>query len=142
MILVWSLDLNASLLHIRWNFKSPTLGTMQSGGGVGEAAAAALECEQRLRQLGYCARRIAALQHDDIGGMADGDPVIGRIHQPRRQARDHVETRAQIALTADLRNVGVEVRHADERAIAEWRKRVEYVVGGERTAHARSEQPM
>ena len=83
---------------------------------MAEAAAAALETERRLRQLGQRHGRIAAIQDDKVGGIADRHAVIHRIHQPRQQGRNHIEAGAQIARTAELRNVGIEVRHADERA--------------------------
>jgi hypothetical protein len=43
---------------------------VQRGGGMAEAAAAALETERRLRQLGHRHGRIAAIQDDKVGGMA------------------------------------------------------------------------
>jgi len=43
---------------------------VQRGGGMAEAAAAALGTERRLRQLGHRHGRIAAIQDDKVGGMA------------------------------------------------------------------------
>src|SRR5215471_19396174 len=110
------------------------LRSMDGGGGAREAAAAALETEQRLRDLGYGQGPIAAVENDQIGGVTDRHAVVRGVHQSRRQRRDHVETRFEIARAADLRDVSIEVRHADERAVAERRERIEHVVGRERTS--------
>src|SRR5262249_39510166 len=112
------------------------LRSMDGGGGVREAAAAALEAKQRLRDLGHGQGRLAVVENERGGGVADCHAVMRSIHQPRRQRRDHVETRFEVAHAADLRNVGIEIRHADERAVAERRERVKHVVGRERTSHA------
>jgi hypothetical protein len=49
----------------------------------------------------------------------------------RRQRRDKAEAGREICGPADLRDVGVEARHANEPAVAERRERIEYVVAGE-----------
>src|SRR5262249_54325649 len=112
------------------------LPSMDGGGGAREAAAAALETEQRLRDLGYGQGPIAAVENDKVGGVTDRHAVLRGVHQSRRPRREHVETRFEVARAADLRDVGIEVRHADERAVAERRERIEHVVGRKRTGHA------
>src|SRR5436190_15237717 len=76
-------------------WRTPVLRTMQHCRGAGEAAAAALEPEQGLRELGHCHGGIAAVEHNEIGGMASRNAVIGGVHEPRRQACHHVEARGQ-----------------------------------------------
>ena len=45
--------------------------------GAREAAAATLDAEQRLRELGHRHPAVAAVENHQIGGMADLDTVIG-----------------------------------------------------------------
>src|SRR5262249_52025651 len=109
---------------------------MEGGGGGREPAGAAFETEQGLRPPGYGRGPIAAVETAQMGGVTDRHAVVRGVHQSRRQRRDHVETRFEVARAADLRDVGIEVRHADERAVAERRERIEHVVGRKRTGHA------
>src|SRR5262245_66231555 len=82
------------------------LGSMDGGGGAREAAAAALETEQRLRDLGYGQDRIAAVDNDKVGGVTNRHAIMRGIHQPRRQRRDHVETCSETAAPPDFAEFG------------------------------------
>jgi hypothetical protein len=59
----------------------------------------------------------------------------GAFHQPRRQCRDEIEAGVEFA-DAGLGHVCVEVRHPQQRAVAERREGIEDVVGGDRAQHA------
>src|SRR6266487_5683953 len=52
------------------------LRSMDGGGGAREAAAAALETEQRLRDLGHGQGGIAAVENDQVGGVTDRHAVV------------------------------------------------------------------
>jgi hypothetical protein len=109
--------------------------------GMARGCGAALEAEQRLRGS---ATAIAGSRPSKRPGRPDCRPErrSPRIHQPRWQGRHHGEARAHLGLAPEMRDVGIEVGHADQRAVAERRERVEHVVGGERADDAVIEQPM
>ena len=68
--------------------------------------------------------------------MADRDAIVSVVQQPRRAHREHIEAGAQALDMADLQNVGMEVRHSDQRAIAVRREWVEDIVGRDRAIAA------
>ena len=59
------------------------------------------------------------IEHDKIGRLADGEAVILQPHHFGRPPRDHVEAFAHVGLFPDLTNIGVKVRHANLRAVAD-----------------------
>src|SRR5438270_9186118 len=64
---------------------------IKRGGGPVKAAPAPLEAEQRSSHFCDCSCPVAAVEHDEIRRLADGNAVIGSIHQLCRQRADHVE---------------------------------------------------
>ena len=79
---------------------------------------------------------LVGIEHDEVGGFADREAVIRKPHHLCRPPRHHVETLAHVGLLSDLANIGIEVRHAHLRAIAERRERVEDVVARQRAIDA------
>src|SRR6266851_3952450 len=65
----------------------------------------------------------------DVVRTAHRKAVIGEVEQSRGALGQHRETVAQPLGTIDLEDVGVEVRHADERAVAVRGRGVEDIVG-------------
>src|SRR5262249_61219733 len=68
------------------------LRSMDGGGGAREAAAAALETEQRLRDLGYGQGPIAAVENDQIGGGTRPPAPMGGGPHSRPAGRGQVAT--------------------------------------------------
>ncbi len=104
-----------------------------------EHLAAPLESHEHVRQFGERVRPAVGVEHDDVGGVADGDAVVFQVHQPRRQVGHEVEAGLEF-VDAGLRHIGVEIGHPQQRRVAERREGIEHIVGGDRTQHAMSDQ--
>src|SRR5262249_58667517 len=83
------------------------LRSMDGGGGAREAAAAALETEQRLRDLGYGQGPIAAVENDQIGGGGGPPPGGWGGRSSRRQRPGHVEKTRVVRRAAGPRDGGL-----------------------------------
>ena len=115
----------------------------RSSCGTGRRSTSAmLHPEQRAHEFGDRAGSIHAIEHDQIGRIADGDSVVRKFMSFAGKHRHHVETRCQFRRAADLGDIGVKVRHPDQRAIAERRERIEHVVARDRANDTIIEQPM
>src|SRR5450631_306601 len=117
-------------------------GPVDRGGRPRKAYPSTLHRQQRLRQFRDRRHPVGAIEHDDIGWIAGGNAVIPKPHQLCRQQRDHVQACLQFFGPSELRDIGIEVCHPQQRAIAERRKRIENVVGRKRTGDALAEQPV
>ena len=95
-------------------------------------ALAALEGGER--RADFCDGLLFALRVDDdhIRRIPDRDAIVLQVHQPRRAGGQHREGFGDALGVADLQHIGMQVRHADERAIAERRERIEDIVGRDR----------
>ena len=91
-----------------------------------------LEDGQRLGDLGD--RLLSGFRVDDrhISRMANRDPIVLQVHVPRRARGEHVEAVAHPRRMANLADIGMQVRHAHERAVPERREGVQDIVGRDR----------
>src|SRR5207248_8975434 len=58
------------------------------------------------------------IDDDDIGRVADGDPVIPEVEEPRGTLGKHREDFPQFRRLCDLQDIGMQIGHSDQRAIA------------------------
>ena len=98
------------------------------------------QAPERRRDLGDRGGRVRRVQQHEIRGVADCDAVIGQAHQPRRSLGYHGEAVGQLDRAADVADIGVEIGHAHQRAVAIGRERVEHVVGRDRAGDAAGRQ--
>jgi hypothetical protein len=77
--------------------------------------------------------RALRIEHDEIGGLTDSEPVVLEPEHLRGPPRHHVEALPHVGLLPDLTDVGVEVCHPHLRAVPERRERIQYVVARQRT---------
>src|SRR5215813_5335137 len=100
-----------------------------------------LEYRERLGDFGNRLFGAFSIDDDNVSRAANGKAIVGKIEQARGPIRGHFEARARPLGTSDVENVGVEVGHADERAVDIGGGGIEDVVRGERTIHpVRAEQ--
>ncbi len=107
---------------------------------AGKRGSSALDAPERLRNRGDRLRRTARVDADEIGWPANLDAVIVEPHQPRGSTRDHVEASGKIGRPRDMADIGIEVRHPDQRRITVGRERIEHIVGRDRAGDARLPQ--
>jgi len=67
---------------------------------------------------------------DEVHRFADYETVIGEADHLSGAAGHHVKAFPHVGLPVDLTDIRIEVRHPDERTIAERSERVEHVVAG------------
>jgi hypothetical protein len=107
------------------------VGLEQTRSRPDEGPDAVLETEQRLRDLAYRLCLGLAIEHHEIGGIADGNAVVLQVEQLRRMPMSPDRDIRRDRRCADLHHIGVEIDHADQRDIAERRERIQHVVGGD-----------
>ena len=90
--------------------------------------AAAFEGGEHRRDRGDRRRGRGRIDDHDIGGIADFQAVVAEVHEPRRALRDHGEQLRHALGLSDLQDIGMQVGHADQRAVAERCERVQDVV--------------
>jgi hypothetical protein len=97
-------------------------------GFSGHRHATAFEGVKHRNNLGNCELGFSCVKHDQVRRLTDGETVIDEAHHLRRPTGHHVEALPHVSLLADLTDIRIEIRHADERAVAERCERVEHVV--------------
>ena len=82
-------------------------------GGPLECQASPLEPEHWRCELRDCGSGTRAIEHDDIGWIADGDAVVLEVHELRRRGGYEIEQGRDLGCSPDLGDVGIEIGHPD-----------------------------
>ena len=107
-----------------------------------EGPTSALEPVNRCNIFRDSRFRTLTIQHHQIGGITNRNAIIVKAKQVCRALGEHVEAGAHIARIVHLTHIGVQIRHADQRPVAEWREGIQDVVRGQCAIDARMHQFM
>src|SRR5215467_15742079 len=112
----------------RMRRKGRSLWPEEPCGFSGHCHAPAFEGVKHRNDLGNRELRFGCVEHDQVGRFIDGETVIDEAHYLGGATGHHVEALQHVGLLADLADIRIEVRHPDERAVAERCEWVEHVV--------------
>src|SRR3984957_11859967 len=103
---------------------------VQFGTRAGDGAYSPFEHNQRCGIFRHRLLRGQGVDHDDIGRIAHRNAVVLPVYQSGGAFGQHGKALPQPLRLADLTNIGLQIGHPDQRAVAKRCERIEDVVGG------------
>jgi hypothetical protein len=110
---------------------NPSLRAYKFGRAAHHGLPPAFERGKRIVDLGDRFLGRLRIKEDDVRRIAYRETIVPEVEQPCRALGEHGKALPQRCRMPQLQHVGVQVRHADQRAVPVGCRWIEHVVGGE-----------